>query len=192
MTYAEAYIRAKSLLKNSGVEGYAFDVASLFEFCFNIPRIDLSSHRSDEVPTSKCKNFFNLVEKRIKHEPLQYILGYCYFMGRKYFVSNGVLIPREDTEILVRKSVDFLKITKSDPNKVKVLDLCSGTGIVAISLASSFKDAEFFAIELYDKAFECLTKNVTFSGTKNIKLLNLIALLYLFGSFFYFCKLNKK
>ena len=80
-------------------------------------------------------------------------------------VGEGVLIPRQDTETLVETAVEFLK-EKQNP---RVIDLCSGSGCVAISIATDFPNAEVIACEKYEKAFSYLEKNISYNNTKNVK-----------------------
>lgn len=171
MTYKEAYINAKNILRKNEVEDYSFDAFLIFEHCFKISRKDFPLYYSQNVPERLCSSFFNLIERRKKKEPLQYILGYWEFMGRKYFVGEGVLIPRDDTEVLVRKGVKFLEDIGANRKKVRILDLCSGSGIVAISLAKEFKNSEVLAVELHKKALKYLEKNIKLNKANNVKIL---------------------
>lgn len=171
MTYKEAYINAKNILRKNEVVDYSFDAFLIFEHCFKISRKDFPLYYSQNVPERLCSSFFNLIDKRKNKEPLQYILGYWEFMGRKYFVGEGVLIPRDDTEVLVRKSIKFLEVIGANRKKVKILDLCSGTGIVAISLAKEFKNSEVLAVELHKKALKYLEKNIKINKVSNVKIL---------------------
>ena len=106
-----------------------------------------------------------LVNRRLKGEPLQYILGKWGFYKGEFLVGEGVLIPRQDTETLVETSVEFLK-GKQNP---RVIDLCSGSGCVAISIATDYPNAEVIACEKYEKAYSFLEKNIEFNKTKNVK-----------------------
>lgn len=72
--------------------------------------------------------------RRLSGEPIQYILGYAYFMGRKFTVSPGVLIPRGDTEILVSEAFNTLRDSINPGAKCRILDMCSGSGCIGISL----------------------------------------------------------
>ena len=171
LTYKEAYIKAKNILKENEVEDYSFDAFLIFEHCFKISRKDFPLYYSRNLPEKLCYSFFNLIERRKNREPLQYILGCWEFMGRKYFVGEGVLTPRDDTEVLVRKSIEFLKCIGANRKKVRILDLCSGAGIVAISLAKKFENSEVLAIELHNKALKYLEKNIELNKVNNVKIL---------------------
>lgn len=105
-----------------------------------------------------------MLEKRLRRVPLQYILGkWCFYKG-EFFVGEGVLIPRQDTETLVETAVDFLK-GKANPT---VADLCAGSGCVGISIAADFPSAAVTAVEKYEPAFSYLKKNIEYNHTENV------------------------
>ena len=106
-----------------------------------------------------------IINRRLKGEPLQYILGKWSFYKGEFLVGEGVLIPRQDTETLVETAVEFLK-EKQNP---KVIDLCSGSGCVAISIATEYHGAEVIACEKYENAYSFLKKNITLNKTQNVK-----------------------
>lgn len=170
MTYIEIYVFAKNILKSANIENYSFDASLIFEHCFKIARRDLPLCAHKEAPVGLCDNFFKLVNKRKEHHPLQYILGEWNFMGRMYKVGEGVLIPRNDTEVLVNKCIQFLS-TLQNRETINVLDLCSGTGIIAITLAKQFKNANITAVELYPEAFKYLEKNIKIHRALNVNTL---------------------
>lgn len=164
MTLNDIYLKGKKILKDANVEDYDFDTFCIFKYCFNLERHEFSAYRFETAPYEKEKDFFFFINERKKGKPLQYILGYWYFIGRKFKVKEGVLIPRDDTEVLVDVAANLLKGKKN----VKVLDLCSGTGIIAITLASFFKDSKLFAADISDVALEVLKENVTLNNVNNV------------------------
>ena len=101
------------------------------------------------------KEFDELCKRRINGEPLQYILGEWEFYGKTLKVGNGVLIPRQDTEILV----DIVKQKIKDKKDLTLIDLCSGSGCIAVALADkNFKD--IFCVEKSHEAFKYLEENI--------------------------------
>ena len=96
-----------------------------------------------------------LSKRRLLGEPLQYIVGEWEFYGLELKVSKGVLIPRQDTERLVDVSLELIK----DISSPRVLDLCSGTGCVALAIKSRRADADMTALELSPEAYEVLSEN---------------------------------
>lgn len=96
-----------------------------------------------------------LAARRAAGEPLQYLFGAWEFYGLRFFVGEGVLIPRPETELLAELSIGLLK------NGGKMLDLCSGTGCIAVAAAKN-TPAEIYAVERYEAAFSYLKKNIEY------------------------------
>lgn len=165
MTLKEIYIKGKTILKNAYIENFSFDTMCIFEHCFGVNRLDLINKGSNLTTKEKEEEFFNLINQRVNRRPLQYIIGESNFMGNKFMVSEGVLIPRDDTEVLVREVINVLGNTPSP----KILDLCSGSGAIAISLAKLIKGAEVIALEVSEEAYFYLNKNIELNGTNNVK-----------------------
>ena len=170
MTFEEVYIKGKKILASANIPDYAFDTMCIFEYVFNIKRQDLILYKNDCVPENKENLFFKMINERKNHRPLQYILGKCYFMGNTFKVGEGVLIPREDTEVLVNVATQKLKnhLKNNATNPPLILDLCSGSGIIAISLAKLFPEATFFAVEFSDIALTFLKDNIKLNDVKNV------------------------
>lgn len=97
-----------------------------------------------------------ILTKRTNGYPLQYILGKWSFMGRDFSVGEGVLIPRDDTEVVVLSVIPYLKQKK----KPRIIDLCSGSGIIAVTLKCMFPQSEVHALELSEKALPYLKSNI--------------------------------
>lgn len=106
-----------------------------------------------------------IVLKRQRGTPLQYILGKWWFYKSEFLVGEGVLIPRQDTETLVEVALELLRDIKSP----KVCDLCSGSGCIAISIAADRPDAEVTAVEKYSEAYSYLQKNIVHNKANNVK-----------------------
>lgn len=111
-----------------------------------------------EVSKEQEKEILEILHKRQNGYPLQYILGKWSFMGNDYFVGEGVLIPRDDTEVVVSSVIPYLRNIDSP----KILDLCSGSGIIPITLKKMFPSSEVHALELSEKAIVYLEKNIKF------------------------------
>lgn len=156
-----------SILKNALVENY---INESFELMFKF--LDITKN---DVLLSKpfaCDERYNtlikMTKKRSKGYPLQYILGEWEFYGLPFIVGEGVLIPRSDTEILVNCVVEY---AKNNRNKtLKIIDLCSGSGCIAITLKNLLPECDIYAIEKSDKALYYLHKNVELNN-KSIKVL---------------------
>lgn len=111
-----------------------------------------------EISKSEEKQIFEILEKRNSGYPLQYILGKWSFMGNDYYVGEGVLIPRDDTEVVVNSVIPYLRNIENP----KIIDLCSGSGIIPITLKKFFENSEVHALELSSNAIKYLEKNINF------------------------------
>ncbi|MGN1126762.1 MAG: peptide chain release factor N(5)-glutamine methyltransferase [Ruminococcus sp.] len=111
-------------------------------------RKDLSQNQEEEIKA--------VLSKRKDGYPLQYILGKWPFMGRDFSIGEGVLIPRDDTEVVVLSVIPYLKEKKTP----RIIDLCSGSGIIAITLKCMFPQSEVHALELSEKALPYLKMNI--------------------------------
>lgn len=156
MNLSQVYQSGKAALQKAGVEDPAFDAMCLFEYTFGLNRQSLIVRGNEPAPQDKAEIYGRQIEQRAQKRPLQYILGKWEFMSLQLEVGEGVLIAREDTEPLVRMAVELLKSDSS----VKILDLCAGTGAVALGLASLLPRAEIICAELYDQALYYLDKNI--------------------------------
>ncbi len=121
----------------------------------------------------------HILDKRLERIPLQYILGSWWFYGREFFVGDGVLIPRQDTELLVETALELI----NDIPSAEVCDLCSGSGCVAVSIAGERPDTLVTAVEKYDKAYSFLEKNIAHNRADNVIPKKADVLAESFGSF---------
>ena len=168
MTLNELYQKGCSLLKEKHIEDAEFDARCLIEHTLNITPTEYFMRRGEAVDITTENRYYDYLQRRINGEPLQYIIGKWEFMGNEFYVGDGVLIPRPETEILVEKAVDYLKHKK---NPV-VFDICSGTGCIAISIAKFFPDAKVYAVEKYAKAYSYLLQNIGLNAVGNVKAVN--------------------
>ena len=156
----------RQILEESGVEDYDFDAECLLMHVFNFDKNKLYLNRPEEADEGKKNLFLSLIDRRKIGEPLQYIIGKWSFMDGEFFVGEGVLIPRSDTETLVEAVADFIR--KHENVKV-VCDLCAGSGCIGISIGMLFPDVQVYCVELSDKAFQYLEKNVKHNNVTNVK-----------------------
>ena len=139
--------------------------------------IDILVLYRDNPPLTACdvQKLNEILERRKKREPLQYILGFVWFYGLKIMVGRGALIPRPETEILVREALDRagrLKAGKDREARMRVLDLCTGSGAIALALAKNLPDAQVTAVDISEDALEWARKNREFNGVEeNLRLL---------------------
>lgn len=141
--------------EKAGVDSPAFEVSILMEDLLFLPKQPEFSVPEKELSAEEEKFLFSAAEKRASGYPLQYIIGSWEFFGRKFFVGEGVLIPRPETELICEYVLKYY--SRSMPPRI--IDLCSGSGCIAITLAKELSGASVTAVELYDGAFEYLSRN---------------------------------
>lgn len=130
MTYRQILQEAIRKLQKAEIEEADNDAWILMSEAFNISRTDYFMKSGDEcTDNARTELFDSMIERRVRREPLQYITGHAYFMGYEFRVTPDVLIPRFDTEILVEKSLEYAS------DGMKVLDMCTGSGCIAVSYA---------------------------------------------------------
>lgn len=164
MTLNEIYLQGKKILKDAEIKTFSFDTMKIFEFCFNFDRQDIILYKNNVADVQKTQIFFKLINQRAKGRPLQYILGTWNFMDAEIKVGDGVLIPRDDTEVLVNTVLKRL----TDIKKPKILDLCAGPGTISISLAQKLANAQIFAVELSEIAINYLKSNIKLNKVENV------------------------
>lgn len=169
ITAKELFSQAVDKLKSANIEDGDFDCSLLFEEALDVSKREFLSP-SFELNESKAEEIKSLIKRRKNGEPLQYILGYWEFYSRKFFVGEGVLIPRDDTEVVLRASLPYLDSLSKQSKDIKILDLCSGSGILGITLKCEYKNADVTAVEFSDKALYYLRKNAEYNKA-NIKII---------------------
>lgn len=159
-TLGEVYRKGRRVLAEAKVEGPDFEAGCLFEKVFGLSRQERILHSGDAANSASAEQFYALARERTEGRPLQYLLGEWPFFGRNLLVGEGVLIPREETELLVRTAAGLL----DGAERPKILDLCSGSGAVAIALAGLLPGARVDAAEWMEPAYRYLTQNIEKSG----------------------------
>lgn len=166
MTVFELYKTGLLRLQENQVEDAAIDAELLFNDAFGKDKSWRIVHAQDTADEQNAANFLSLIARRLKGEPLQYILGFWSFFGRNFFVGDGVLIPRPETEELVEHALEHL-----NSNKQQIIyDLCAGSGAIGLTIALEHPDSMVYLFEKYDGAFSFLEKNKTALGVENVKL----------------------
>lgn len=162
MTYRSLIKEAIDILNKNKIEDSDYDAK---EILMSLVDIDMTEFLNDEdtdleelydrrAISNIITNFDELVGARAQHYPLQYILGETYFCGLKFLLDKSVLIPRSDTEVLVEK------VLFDNPDKNKyVLDMCTGSGCIAIALANLGDYKFVLGSDISDDAIEIASKN---------------------------------
>ena len=164
MTAGEVYRAGKKLLEAAGCDSPAFDADCLFRRAFGWDRQKRIMDSSLEAEEEPSRAYLSLVRERAGGRPLQYLLGEWTFSGLTLSVGEGVLIPREETELMVREAAERLRGVPAP----KILDLCSGSGAAALALAKLLPASAVTAAEKYGGAFSYLQKNIGRTGLANV------------------------
>lgn len=164
-TVFEAYNDLKKQLMGFGIEDYVFEAKQIIKHITGYSNAQILANYTSRLTEFQENNLTVIIKQRQVHYPLQYILGKWDFFGRSFFVGPGVLIPRPDTETVIEQC---LKTVKGKENP-KILDLCSGTGCIGITLAAECKDAEVVCLEKYMEAIEYIIKNIAHNETFNAR-----------------------
>ena len=146
--------------EEAGVDSPAFEISVLMEDLLGLPRNPEIAVPEKELSGKETEKLFSAAKKRAEGYPLQYIIENWEFFGRKFFVGEGVLIPRPETELLCEVVLKYFSRTMPP----KIVDLCSGSGCIAITLAKELPGADVTAVELYEEAFGYFSKNNELHG----------------------------
>lgn len=155
-TYRQLYLCARGALRAAGIEDPGTDAALLCARFLGLDRPGLAVYGEEPCPPSKREAFLRAVAERSARRPLQYILGRWEFMGLSLEVGEGVLVPREDTAVLVEQVAGRL----GGAGSPRGLDLCAGTGAVGLGLCGLRPDARVTCVEISPAALAYLRRNV--------------------------------
>ena len=154
MTYRECYEQGCRTLQAAGIEEAALDARLLLEAVCGTDRNDLLVHGEQPVAPEAEEKYLNWIRQRAEHIPLQQLTGEQGFMGLTFSVNEHVLIPRQDTEILVEEDLKELH------DGMRVLDMCTGSGCILLSLLHYSNDCEGLGVDLSAEALEVAGRNV--------------------------------
>lgn len=154
MTYRECYEQGCRTLQAAGIEEAALDARLLLEAVCGTNRNDLLVHGEQPVEPEAEEKYFGWIGKRAGRIPLQQLTGEQDFMGLTFTVNENVLIPRQDTEILVEE------VLKELHDGMRILDMCTGSGCILLSLLHYSNDCEGLGVDLSAEALEVAGRNV--------------------------------
>ena len=145
-------------------EDAATDAFLLLEKVTGLTRTNYPLKKDEAYAPAERAAYLTLLRRRAAGEPVQYILGEWDFMGLEFAVGPGVLIPRPETELLAEMAIEALRKRQ----KPRVLELCGGSGCIAIAVAKALPQAEITVLELSGEAMGYLQKNIARHGVKNV------------------------
>lgn len=153
MTYREALNLGERVLSLADIEDRRTDAWLLLSMVCKMDRSFYYLHMEEDMPEEQVSEYEIALKKRAERVPLQYIVGETEFMGLKFKVNSNVLIPRQDTETLVEEA---LKVVKPG---MRVLDLCTGSGCIIISILRNVTNVEGYAIDISKQALNVAKEN---------------------------------
>ena len=153
MNYRALYETGKEKLVQADIGEAALDARLLLEYVCHTSRNDLLVHGDREVADEETKAYLSLIEKRAQHIPLQHLTGVCEFMGLEFSVNENVLCPRQDTEVLVEEVLKYLH------DGFRILDMCTGSGCILLSLLHYSNDCTGIGADFSEKALEVAREN---------------------------------
>lgn len=161
MTIKELIQNGIKKLKKHGIDNEIFIAKQLLSKILNKNNQYILINQNEELNKEICKEFISNIYEVIEGKPLQYITNNQSFMGYDFFVNKDVLIPQPDTEIVVQKCIEICNNTSND-KKVKILDLCTGSGAIAISIDKILNkedNIEVYASDISKRALDVAKKN---------------------------------
>mgnify|MGYP004525617689 CR=1 FL=1 len=163
MTIMEAIRKGMIELKSSNLETPKLKARLLMQYTLNKSRQYIIVNDRENINEKQEKQYFLGIEKLKNGEPLEHITHQKEFMKLNFFVNENVLIPRQDTEILVEEVIEISKKI----NAKKILDLCTGSGAIAVSLAKYIANSEITAVDISQDALNVAKKNAISNDVEN-------------------------
>lgn len=152
-TYRQLLEEARETFRANGIFEYESNAYILFEEAFGLNRLDYLMKGNEKPCEDKVKVYKEYIFRRIQGEPIQYITGKADFCGLRFNVNSDVLIPRFDTEVLVSKALEYVK---PDSN---VLDMCTGSGCIIISISKLSGAKHCTGVDISSKALRIASEN---------------------------------
>lgn len=151
--YKKLYENGIEILDRAGIAEAKLDARLLLEYACQTDHSVLFAHPEREISGKEYDNYIGLIERRAKREPVAYILGNWDFMGLNFKVNSNVLIPEQDTEVLVEEAMRYTE------DGFKVLDLCTGSGCIALSLLNYTNDTRAVCTDISGEALDVAKEN---------------------------------
>ena len=155
--------KGTTILKDNGLEEAGLDAWLLLEFKTGKNRAYYFAHGDEPVSDETAAEYLTLIDRRAGHIPVQQLTHQAFFMGYEFYVNENVLIPRQDTETLVEEGLKCLE----DVEKPEILDMCTGSGCILISLLLERQDARGAGVDVSPEALEVAKENASLLKVEN-------------------------
>ncbi|MDR1147165.1 MAG: peptide chain release factor N(5)-glutamine methyltransferase [Spirochaetaceae bacterium] len=159
MTLREVLNKGSAFLRNAGIESYALDAALLLAKVLNTNRTRLLIDAENHIGECNCKIYYKLLQRRANHECTAYITNSKDFRFLELYVNKNVLLPRPDTETLVEAAICRIDELKKMEKEIYVLDMCTGSGAVALSLKYERPFINMYASDISAAALSVAKRN---------------------------------
>lgn len=156
MNIGEVLKYAYDILKKENIDTYMLDAQLLLQKVLKKDKLFIILNRNETLSKDEEEEFLKLINLRKNKMPVKYILGECEFMGLNFYVKEGVLIPRADTEILVEEVIKEIK----ENNYNRICDVCCGSGAIGVSIGKYIENATVDCYDISDIAIEVTGKNI--------------------------------
>ncbi|TAJ18807.1 MAG: peptide chain release factor N(5)-glutamine methyltransferase, partial [Dehalococcoidia bacterium] len=159
--------RLQSVHAADGIDDARLQVELLYGLATGLDRVHVIAAGGDTAPPNAVEAFDALLQRRLQHEPLAYILGKREFFGLTFDVGPGCLVPRPETETLVEAALEAIKAHPSARRLVRVADIGTGSGAIALSVAQHAPNAKVFAVDVSTEALQWAGKNMRRFGLQD-------------------------
>lgn len=163
MTIKQAIIKGTTILKLDNISTPKMKTRLLLQYVLKKPRQYLIVYDNKELTKKEEQEYLKYIQMVKNGEPIEHITHQKEFMKLNFYVDKNVLIPRQDTEILVEEIIKIAKHIKAK----KILDLCTGSGAIAISLAKYIDNIQITALDISNKAIDIATKNARINNVED-------------------------
>ncbi len=172
------------LFESSGIEAAEKEAEMLVRHSFGLNTVEI--YRDNPEPSEEqIKTLESMLSRRLKHEPIQYVLGHEEFLGMKILVKHGVLIPRTETELMAEQAIKIIRAQTTDiryqnlrprhfplpTSHFSLLDLCTGSGCLALALAREFPDFKVYGTDISEIAIKYAEENARLNCISNVTFL---------------------
>ena len=147
--------KGQNILAKAGIGEAGLDAWLLLEYTTGKSRAYYFAHGEENVSEETADQYLKLIGRRAEHIPLQHLTHQAFFMGHEFYVDKNVLVPRQDTETLVESALECMKAVKNP----YILDMCTGSGCILISILKERADAHGTGVDLSDEALKVAVRN---------------------------------
>ena len=167
-TVKELLIKGIMLLEQNNIEDSIIKAKRLIQYVLKKTANQIIFDLDSCIKKDNETQYLEYINQIINGKPLQYITHEQEFMGFKFYIDENVLIPQPDTETLVERAIEIVKNAQTDTKNINVLDMCTGSGAIAVSIAKLCKNIKICALDISDDALEIAKKNA-FENEANVE-----------------------